>query len=1171
MIRKLLKERILILDGAMGTSIQKLGLTEKDFRGNEFENHLVNIKGNNDILNITQSDVVRQIHRDYIAAGADIIETNTFNSNEISQKEYHLPEFTYRLNFQGAQLAKQEAMLAQRAVFVAGSIGPTSKMLSLSPDVNRPAFREIDFDTMVLSYSKQVEGLLDGGADLLLVETVFDGINAKAALYSISTVFEQKGVEIPVMLSATVNDRTGHLLTGQNLEALFYAVSHFPLLSFGLNCSFGANMLFPLIERLNKIVPCCVSIHPNAGLPNKYGCYDETPEFTANEIKKIAQKGLVNIVGGCCGTTPEHIKCIKQTVEKLSPRKHNIIENKLIVSGNEIIVVDKNITNFINIGERTNVAGSSIFAKLIKEQDYEKAASIAQKQVESGASIIDINMDNALLDSKKEMENFVRYINSYPNIARAAIMIDSSDWQTILAGLKNCQGKPIVNSISLKEGEDVFLSKAKEIKKLGATVVVMAFDEQGQAVDFQRKIDICRRSYDLLTEKVHFFPHDIIFDVNILTIGTGLAEHNNYAVDYIKAVKWIKNNLNGALTSGGISNLSFSFRGNNIIRNAMHSIFTYHAINAGLDMGIINPVMLQNYNEINPELLLLLENLILNRKETATEDIMEYSERLNSVQEVFKNNDRKDDWRNESLEKRLSIAITNGISDYLNDDINEALEKYDSPVKVIEEPLMQAMDNVGELFQEGKIFLPHVLKSAQMMRIATDILQPYLVQFAENKTNKRKKIVLATAKGDVHDIGKNILSIVLSCAGLEVIDLGVMVDNTVIISEINKHNADIAGISGLITPSLSEMEDLCNLMTTEKMSTPLFVGGAATSQEHTVIKLSPLYHSTFYGGNASAAVSYIKKILQNKEKFIENSREKNRIVEQKYHTKDHSVIPFEEAKKRKQIFSLDSFIQKNNFGQEDILIKDFNISDLIDFINWNMFFRFWGFKQHYPDILENKEANELFLKGLEILNDRKNEIIASVVVKFLNAYSADNQIIIDKKYNLPMLRQQSDGEECKSLADYLPDIKQNMVSKIGLFCVSVKDLLESDDRKNFDSLLKQSLCARIAEALTEWIEKNISRGNNVIRPAFGYSSCPDHSMKKNIFEILNVEKEIDVSLSENYDIIPATSTCGMFIAHPKAKIFNIKNIDIEQFTWYSQQRKMTENQEKRFLGHLLPD
>mgnify|MGYP002550941030 CR=1 FL=1 len=904
MIQDEIKKRILILDGAMGTAIQHYGLTEADFRGSEFISHPVNLKGNNDILNLTCPEVIRQIHRSYIEAGADIIETNTFNSNAISQAEYQGEKLVYRLSYAGAKLAVTEARAASHQVYVAGSMGPTSKTLSLSPDVNRPEFRPVDFDTLVSTYAEQVSGLIDGGVDLLLVETVFDGLNAKAALYAITQVQEEKRTSLPVMLSATINDRSGRTLTGQSLEALYTTVSHYPLFSFGLNCSFGATDLLPFIERLSKTLPCPLSIYPNAGLPNEMGEYDESPELTASCLKQMATAGLLNIAGGCCGTTPEHIRAIREALQAISPRQIPVIPAQLVVSGLDKVVVDKAQNNFINVGERTNVAGSAKFAKLIHAKAYEEAARIARKQIEDGASVIDINMDDAMLDSALEMSTFVRYISNDPDIARAALMIDSSDWNTILAGLKNAQGKCIVNSISLKEGEDLFLAKAREIHHLGAAVVVMAFDEQGQAVTYERKIEICERAYRLLTRQAGFRAEDIIFDVNILAIGTGLEEHNNYAVDFIRAIAWIKANLPGCRTSGGVSNLSFSFRGNNYIREAMHAVFLYHAIQAGMDMGIVNPASSVLYTDIPAEVLERIEDVVLNRRHDAAERLIEMAEQLKAEKTSDGNTEEtKLAWREgTSVEERLGYALVKGISDYLEEDLNEALQKYPNAVKVIEGPLMDGMNQVGELFGAGKMFLPQVVKTARTMKHAVGILQPYIEADKQEGARSAGKVLVATVKGDVHDIGKNIVSVVMACNNYEVIDLGVMVPAEKIVEAAVREKVDVIGLSGLITPSLEEMVHVVSELNKAGLEIPVLIGGATTSKLHTALKIAPAYcGAVCYMKDASQNVGALAQLLNpatNKE-YVDKLNKEYEELRKKQILNKVSTVSLDEAKKNR--------------------------------------------------------------------------------------------------------------------------------------------------------------------------------------------------------------------------------------------------------------------------------
>lgn len=1137
-----LQDRIYILDGATGTALQQFRLTEADFRGEEFARHPIPLKGNNDVLNITRPDVIRQVHQNYIDAGADIIETNTFNANAISQTEYGCTEWVERFNLEGARLAKEVASACkEREIYVAGSIGPTDKSLTLAPDPDQPTYRIVNFDTLANAYAGQVAALIEGGVDLLLVETIYDGLNAKAALYAIAKVQEEKGTNLPVMLSATVNDKSGRTLTGQSLEALFTSLSHYPILSFGLNCSFGAKELHHFLRELAPRIPCYISIYPNAGLPNEMGEYDESPEFTALCLQNMAKEGLINIAGGCCGTTPDHIRAIANALKDIPPRKVPTPTHQLKVSGLDTVVVDKELNNFINIGERTNVAGSAKFARLIREKNYTEAATIARKQIEAGASIIDINMDDAMLDGTAEMERFVRIISNEPDIAKAAFMIDSSKWETILAGLKNTQGKCIVNSISLKEGEEEFLYKAKEIQRLGAAVVVMAFDEEGQATTFQRKIDICQRAYNLLTTQAGFTPENIIFDVNILAIGTGIEEHNNYAVDYIEAVRWIKQNLKGCRTSGGVSNLSFSFRGNNTVREAMHSVFLYHAIRAGLDMAIVNPAMLQVYDEIDPVLLKAVEDVVLNRTPEATETLLSLAEKYKETKGEVKTV-QQEEWRNHSLEERLGHALIKGITDYLTDDLQEALTQYTSPVEIIEGPLMKGMERVGQFFGEGKMFLPQVVKSAKVMKEAVHILQPEIERHNASGQNitRRPRVVIATVKGDVHDIGKNIVNIVLTCNNLEVIDLGVMVDNQSIIKAAKEHGADIIGVSGLITPSLGEMENLCELLQREQLQIPLIVGGATTSTVHTAVKLAPKYdYCVVSGGDASRTVGIIKRLLSDRENYIREIKDEQENIRTLYNRHQQKQISLEEARRRAPRYDWDH-VTPTTFGEHNLLVKRLNLEDLVEKIDWTPFFHFWGFKGKYPEIIyTNDEADRTYQAALDMLGKviAGNEFDASIIVRFFDAYSENEDIVLDGQHRFTMPRQQTDLEECLSLADFVIP-KEKGIGSVGLFCLKVKDDHQCNDCHDFEHLLRESLCARLAEACAEWMQEKINEGTHVIRPAFGYPTCPDHAMKKLAFDILDAPAQIGVQLTEGYSIYPSTSLCGMLISHPKAKYFS---------------------------------
>ena len=1138
-----LQDRIYILDGATGTALQQFRLTEADFRGEEFAHHPIPLKGNNDVLNITRPDVIRQVHQNYIDAGADIIETNTFNANAISQTEYGCTEWVERLNLEGARLAKEVASACkERQIYVAGSIGPTDKSLTLAPDPDQPTYRIVNFDTLANAYADQVTALIEGGVDLLLVETIYDGLNAKAALYAIAKVQEEKGTNLPVMLSATVNDKSGRTLTGQSLEALFTSLSHYPILSFGLNCSFGAKELHHFLRELAPRIPCYICIYPNAGLPNEMGEYDESPEFTAHCLQNMAKEGLINIAGGCCGTTPEHIRAIANTLKDIPPRKVPTSTHQLKVSGLDTVVVDKELNNFINIGERTNVAGSAKFARLIREKNYTEAATIARKQIEAGASIIDINMDDAMLDGTAEMERFVRIISNEPDIAKAAFMIDSSKWETILAGLKNTQGKCIVNSISLKEGEENLLYKAKEIQRLGAAVVVMAFDEKGQATTFQRKIDICQRAYNLLTTQAGFTPENIIFDVNILAIGTGIEEHNNYAVDYIEAVRWIKQNLKGCRTSGGVSNLSFSFRGNNTVREAMHSVFLYHAIRAGLDMAIVNPAMLQVYDEIDPVLLKAVEDVVLNRTPEATETLITLAEKYKETKGEIKTV-QQEEWRNRPLEERLGHALIKGITDYLTADLQEALTQYDSPVEIIEGPLMKGMERVGQFFGEGKMFLPQVVKSAKVMKEAVHILQPEIERHNASAPNvtRRPRVVIATVKGDVHDIGKNIVNIVLTCNNLEVIDLGVMVDNQSIIKAAKEHEADIIGVSGLITPSLGEMENLCELLQREQLQIPLIVGGATTSTVHTAVKLAPKYdYCVVSGGDASRTVGIIKRLLNDRENYIREIKVEQENVRTLYNRHQQKQITLEEARRRAPRYDWDH-VEPTTFGEHNLLVKRLNLENLVEKIDWTPFFHFWGFKGKYPEIIyTNDEADRTYQAALDMLGKviAGNEFDVSIIVRFFDAYSENEDIVLDGQYRFTMPRQQADLEKCLSLADFVIP-KEKGTSSVGLFCLKVQDDHQCNDCQDFEHLLRESLCARLAEACAEWMQEQVNEGTHIIRPAFGYPTCPDHAMKKLAFEILDAPAQIGVHLTEGYSIYPSTSLCGMLISHPEAKYFSV--------------------------------
>ncbi len=1152
-IRNALKERILVLDGAIGTLIQQCGLGERDFSSGIFTNWDVPLNGNNDILNITRPDVMTNIHRQYIDAGADIITTNTLNSNRICQSDYQCEPFVTKMAYEGARIARAEAdKCTNRKIWVAGSVGPTSKSLTMDTSGST------DFHQFADAYYEQVKALVDGGVDLLLLETCYDALNCKAALYAVSRLKDEMGAIVPVMVSATVSDKGGHTLTGQTLEAFYTSIQHYPILSFGINCSFGVAQMRPMIERIASKVPKYISLYPNAGLPNAMGEYEERPEFTAHHIKSMCQDGLLNIVGGCCGTTPEHIRKIAEAVVGLAPHIPVPADHRLVVSGLENVVIDCATENFINIGERTNVAGSRKFARLISERKQEEASQVARQQIENGAHIIDINMDDAMLDSAVEMRQFVSYISNEPLVARAAFMIDSSDWATILEGLKNTQGKCIVNSISLKEGENEFLRKAKEIHRFGAAVVVMAFDEQGQATSYERKIEIAERAYRLLTQKAGFLPHDIIIDANILTVGTGIEEHANYAVNFINAVKWIKQHLPGAKTSGGVSNLSFSFRGNNPVREAMHSVFLYHAIKAGLDMAIVNPGMLQVYDTIDPALLKAVEDVVLNSDNAATERLTALADAIKgtvvghttaSPQEVK--------WRKASIDERLAYALSKGVTDYLADDINEALQVYKSAVDIIEGPLMKAMEHVGSLYGEGKMFLPQVVKSAKVMKLAVTLLQPEIEKPAKSAAeSEHPKVVLATVNGDVHDIGKNIVSIVLACNNFNIVDLGVMVPNESILEATLREKPDIVCVSGLITPSLKEMENLCALFEREGLNVPIFVGGATTSPIHTAVKLATSYSGGVVHGNDASSTSVLaKKYIANPQKLIHDNKVAQEKIREQYLGRNIKLDAFDVANAQAPHYEYEALPIVRT-------ITTPSVTDVLRFIDWKMLLLFWGFTTNEQD---SEEAKKTLIEAKQMLKSmmQNDELDLKVNVKFTEAYASKNDIVCLDGTVLPMLRQQRGKHE--SLADFFP--QKGDSAPLVLFCITTSVKNANDDDR---ALMRHALCARVTEAAAECVQKSIfPNGTNVIRPAFGYCACPDHSLKKDVVKALGGEKKVGVTFTANYSMTPSTAICGIMIAHQKAHYFSVGKIGNDQFTDYCRRRSFSKEEGEKHLNQNL--
>ena len=1211
------KDKIFVLDGAMGTMIQKYGLNEDDYRGEAFASCGKELRGNNECLNLTRPDIIKAIHKEYIEAGADIIETNTFSANGISQSEYGCEEHAGRMAYAGACIAREAAdeMMREcqgRKVWVAGSVGPTSKSLSLSPDVADPAFRTLSFEDMKEAYAEQIGWLVKGGVDFILIETCFDALNVKAALCAC------RSLDIPVMVSVSVGDRSGRTLTGQTLEAFYTSVKHGELLAFGLNCSLGAAEMMPLIEDMTSWCGCAVSCYPNAGLPNEMGGYDQSPAEMVSQVREMASRGLVNIVGGCCGTTPEHIRAIAAAVSDLKPRpvstktgdfvlgsrKNEPVSTKtgdfvLTVSGLEAVRVDKKRDNFTNVGERTNVAGSRKFARLIAEGKYDEALQIAARQIEDGARIIDINMDDALLDSTREMEKFVRYISNDPAVAKAALMIDSSHWETLLAGLQNAQGKCIVNSISLKEGTEEFVDKARTISSYGAAIVVMAFDEQGQATTYERKIEICRRAYDLLTKGAGVCPSDIIFDVNILSIGTGIEEHARYAVDFIEAVRWIKENLPGVLTSGGVSNLSFAFRGNNTVREAMHSAFLYHAIKAGLDMAIVNPSMLQIYDEIEPELLKCVEDVIFDSDPQATERLIEKASQIAGLT----GNDGKGNGKEgkvceasfqtpignlsqESIAVRLRNALVKGRADDLEEEIKEALAEYGSAVAIIEGPLMHGMETVGRLFGEGRMFLPQVVKSAKVMRDAVRILEPYMETAIDNPKNAtcqcgrakrigksiRPKVVLATVKGDVHDIGKNITGIVLTCNGFDVHDLGVMVEKETILDKAQQMDADLIAVSGLITPSLYQMEEICREMTARGMSTPLLIGGATTSAVHTAVKLAPLYGHVFYGPDASAAAVVAKKCIMDRKTFETEQHLEQEMLRKSYEKGTASSDL--KVKTPTHAFPYDTYETE---CPSDIPLMEIPASEVLPFFDWKMFYAIWGVK--YGNSVP--EAMEL----LQLRRDAEDEIAMQdfrimLTARFFPAQSCGDQICFnadETEVRLPMMRQE--GGKGLSLADFVIPSESGRKSVFGMFAISVRKKTKAHVHgcscpacsNAYEDMIGRAVRSTVAEAASSWLDNEL-KNRKVIKPAAGYSSCPDHTLKEDILRLLCGHCHshgLGIELTETYAMTPESSICGLVFIHPQASYPDIRRISQEQYDRYASQRGMDAEKARRFLSHLL--
>lgn len=1226
-LENLLSDRILILDGAMGTMIQRYNLTEEDFRGERFRDFDVLLKGNNDLLSITRPDVISEIHREYLAAGADIIETNTFNSTSISMQDYKMSHLAGEINRAAVKLAREAAdeftkLTPEKPRFVAGSIGPTNKTASMSPRVEEPMYRAATFDHFKSAYKEQIFALVEGGADLLLIETIFDTLNAKAAIFAAEEVAAETGINTPIMLSVTLSDKAGRTLSGQTLGAFVASVSHANPLLIGLNCSLGAAELKPYVKELGKAAPFYISTYPNAGLPNQLGEYDETPEKMASQIREFIDERLINVVGGCCGTTPEHISKYVDLVKGAIPHERSKPSEYMQLSGLEMLEVSPQI-NFLNIGERCNVAGSRKFLRLIKEQKYEEALDIARKQVEDGAQVLDINMDEGLLDGVKEMTNFLNMLASDPDVSRVPIMIDSSDWNVLEAGLKCVQGKPILNSISLKNGEVEFLRQAKLAQMYGAAVVVMAFDETGQAASYERRIEICERAYRLLTEN-GFDPKDIIFDPNILAIATGMDEHKNYAVDFIESVTWIKENLPHAKVSGGVSNLSFSFRGNDYIRELMHSAFLYHAINAGLDMGIVNPSQSVIYEDIPENEKQLVEDVIFNRNDDATERLMAYAEKIKKDKSTDTEQAKSEEWRNYTLDERLSYALVKGISDHMEEDLAEALRIYPRAVDIIDKPLMEGMNRVGNLFGAGKMFLPQVVKAARAMKKAVSILQPVLeAEKSTEESNKAGKILLATVKGDVHDIGKNIVSIVLSCNNYDIIDLGVMVPPEKIIETIKKEKPDIVGLSGLITPSLGEMGVVAEEMQKAGLNIPLLIGGATTSKLHTALKIEPKYSGpVVYVKDASQAPSAVANLMnrESRQEYIEKVKEEYERLRENYSQKEVELVTIDEARENAYKIDWNSFesYKPNSLGR--IKLDKINIAEIIPWLDWKFLFPAWNLSARFHTITrigksdeerakwiesfreddreKGKEAIKLYDDAVEMLNKFVSDDVDYIRAVFgiYEAYSDNDTIYVkgDAKGDytaFPFLRQQkkSRKNEYYCLSDFTAPLESGKKDYIGAFAVTAgfgaDDQLErySVEGDEYNGLLMKSLLDRLAEAATEWLHAKVRREYwgyasdedltidemlavrfQGIRPAVGYPSIPDQTTNFTLHDLLSTE-EIGIKLTENGVMHPNASVSGLFFSHPQSKYFGIGEIDEAQMVDYANRKKKNPDEIRKFL------
>lgn len=1168
-----IKKKILILDGAMGTMIQGLGLQERDYRGERFKNYSQDLLGNNDLLCLTQPHLIEKIHLEYLDAGADIIETNTFNAQQISLADYQMEGLVYEINYAAAQIAKRATQQWGKTSYVAGSLGPTNQTASLSPDVNRPFYRKTSFDQLYQAYQEQALALWEGGVDLFLVETIFDTLNAKAALIALEDLFKTQGARKPVMISVTITDQSGRTLSGQTLEAFLTSVEHFNPFSLGINCAFGADLMYPYVKEMAQRVSCPVAIYPNAGLPNEIGVYDHTPPVMTEILQKYFSEGLINIVGGCCGTTDKHIKAIAKAAQDYPPRKwaKNKNSHTATYSGLETLKIFKE-SNFINIGERTNVTGSKKFKEVIKNKDYEAAIAIAREQIDHGAQIIDINVDDGLLNGVLEMTTLLNAFSADPDIARVPFMLDSSDWKVLLAALKCVQGKAIVNSLSLKDGEDVFKERAMVVKKFGAAMVVMAFDEKGQADNLERRKEIITRSYRILVEELKIAPEDIIFDPNILAVATGMEEHQNYGRDFIDAVSWIRKCYPQVQISGGVSNLSFSFRGNNLVREAIHSVFLYHAIKAGMNMGIVNAGMLSIYDHIDEKLKNLIEEVLFNRSEHATDNLINYAESLREVRREKETIQKQ--WRETSLEERISYSLVKGVLEYIEEDTQEAIKVFKEPIKVIEGPLMRGMGVVGDLFAAGKMFLPQVVKSARVMKKAVAILEP-LLQAQKQEAKQRATILLATVKGDVHDIGKNIVKVVLECNNYQVIDLGVMVPKEKIIAVAKEHQVDFIGLSGLITPSLQEMIQVAETMQSENLKIPLLIGGATTSRLHTALKIDPCYDEVVtHISDASRVIPALNQLTQNYEEqkvFIKNKMQEAR--ENYLREKEgEQLLGLEEARKKRFIISEDyrpPVPQK--YGVTSL--ESISLSQLASYIDWTPFLATWGIKGRYPQVLNHPEKSSSVKKLLhdaqEMISRCENEnlLIPQGKIGLFKTQKKDETIFLegaDASFTFP--RQQIEKKDANAFYWSLSDFLKDSEDYLGLFLLTIepraqKQIAEWEkEGDDYQKIMFQALADRFAEALAEYLHEKVRRDYwgyekkedfsleqlikekyQGIRPAPGYPACPHHEDKKTIFKVLNPKGELPVFLTPQLAMSPAASICGWYFSHPQAKYFSVKS------------------------------